>query len=249
MTVFSESEQTAYFDIQAAWTQNVRAFLYRKIMVGGRRRALDVGCGDGWLTAELAAKVREEAVGCDIDESRLAAARTAHPTLSFVRSESAVLPFTDRSFDLVCCHFTLLWAADPPALLAEMRRVTAPGGVVAALAEPDWGGYLEWPDLGMRELLCTALAAQGAEPLAGRQLSAWFVAAGMSAEVGITGGPWRPTAAGLDAAWLHHRRTLAGFAEERRLRLAERRARRAWETGERLEYLPIAWAVAGLPGK
>lgn len=249
MTVFTETEQAAYFQAQAVWTGELRAFLYRRIAVGGRRRALDVGCGDGWLTAELATKVREEAVGCDNDETALAAARAAHPALSFVRGEPAKLPFPDGCFDLVCCHFTLLWAADPPALLAEMRRVAAPGGVVTALAEPDWGGFIEWPELGLRELLCAALAAQGAEPLAGRRLREWFGAAGLTAEIGFTAGPWRPDAAGIDTAWLHHRRTLAGFADERRLRLAERRARRAWETGERVEHLPIAWAVADQSGK
>jgi len=234
----------AYYRAQAGWTRELRDHVYRRLAVGTRGRALDVGCGDGHLTAELAAKVRDTAVGCDVDAGAVAAAGAAHPELSFVVSGSEKLPFADASFDLAVCHFTLLWAADPAALLAEMRRVTRPGGAVAALAEPDWGGYLQWPNLGLRELLATALASRGADPLAGRKLPAWFTAAGMACRYGLTGGPWRGDEADLAATWDHHRWTLAGFVDERRLRVMETQARRAAADGTAVIHLPLAWAVA-----
>jgi len=233
----------AYYEQQAAWTADLRAHIYRQVGVGARRRALDVGCGGGWLVAELAGKVREQAVGCDVDPARIDAARAKYPALEFATSEPARLPFADHSFDLVVCHFTLMWAADPVALLAEMRRVAAPDGALAALAEPDWGGYLEWPDLGLRDLLCAALAAQGADPLAGRKLKEWFDRAGLRGQVGITGGPWQTDDAGLDAAWEHHRLTLSGFVEEKKLRKLEALDRRAFREGRRLTHLPLCWAV------
>lgn len=234
----------AYYRGQAVWTRDLRDFLYRQLAIGARHRVLDVGCGDGHLTAELAAKVRETAIGCDVDEAAITAARQAYPELSFAVSQAEKLPYGDAEFDVALCHFTLLWATDPVALLAEMRRVTRPGGVVVALAEPDWGGYVQWPDLGLRELLSTALAARGADPHAGRKLRAWFAAAGLTARMGLTGGPWRGDGSSLDATWAHHRWTLEGFVDERRLRVMETKARRAIDDGTAVTHLPLAWALA-----
>lgn len=235
--------QLAYYRRQGEWTAALRAHIYRQTAVGNRARALDVGCGEGWLTAELAGKVRGEAVGCDIDEEAILAARAAHPGLNFVCSKPAELPFADNAFDFVACHFTLLWAADPVALLAEMKRVAAPGAAIAILAEPDWSGYIEWPDFGLRELVCAALATQGADPLAGRKLAAWAAQAGLAMTVGLTGGPWQPAPGDLDALWAHHHRLLDGFANERRLRVTERKERQAWIDGRRSLHLPLGWGV------
>jgi ubiquinone/menaquinone biosynthesis C-methylase UbiE len=241
MPVANLEAQLAYYHRQAAWTAGLRAHLYRQTAVGTRARALDVGCGDGWLTAELAGKVRGEAVGCDLDEAALAAARAAHPGLRFVQSEPAKLPFADGAFDFVGCHFTLLWAADPVALLREMKRVAAPGGAIVLFAEPDWGGFVEWPDFGLRELLCAALAVQGADPLAGRKLTDWAAQAGLALTVGLTGGPWQPAPGDIDALWEHPHRLLDGFANERRLRVTEGKERQAWADGRRSIHLPLGW--------
>ncbi|HPM76725.1 MAG TPA: methyltransferase domain-containing protein [bacterium] len=234
----------AHYARQAAWTASLRAHVYRQVGLGVRERVLEVGSGGGAIAAELAAKTRGEVVGCDVDPAMLAAAQAAHPQIKFVLSEQARLPFADDCFDFVCCHFTLLWAADPVALLAEMKRVAQSGAAIAALAEPDWGGYLEWPDLGLRDLLCVALASEGADPLAGRKLVDWFALAGLNAQVGLTGGPWTTDEAGLDAAWEHHRLTLAGTVDARKLRVLEAKDRRAWREGGRLTHLPLAWALA-----
>jgi SAM-dependent methyltransferase len=239
------ADQLRYYRAQAGWTEALRAYALGQSQLATCDNALEVGCGGGWLTADLAAKVRGRAVGCDIDEATLALAREAYPTLSFDLSEPARLPYADAAFDFVCCHFTLLWAVDPVALLGEMRRVCAPGGRLAVLAEPDWGGFVEWPDLNLRDLVATALAMRGADPLAGRKLRAHLVAAGWEIEeLGLTAGPWSASPAAIDAAWDHHRWTLAGVLDERRLRVIETKARRAWEGGARLVHLPLAWAIA-----
>lgn len=236
--------QIAHFARQANWTASLRAHIYRQVGLGVREHVLEVGSGGGAITAELAGKARGEVIGCDIDPAMIAAAQAAHPTIRFRQSQPANLPFENDSFDFVCCHFTLLWTTDPVALLTEMKRVACPGAAVAALAEPDWGGYIEWPDLGLRDLLCTALASEGADPLAGRKLDDWFAKAGLTAQVGLTGGPWPTDAAGLDAAWEHHRLTLAGVLDARKLRVLEAKDRRAWREGGRLAHLPLAWALA-----
>ncbi|MDP8223011.1 MAG: methyltransferase domain-containing protein [Candidatus Lernaella stagnicola] len=244
MTASALEGKLAHYDSQAGWTRSLRAYLYRLAEIGTRERALDVGCGGGWLTAELHAKVKHGATGCDIDEDILTVARRAHSGPEFVVSRPARLPFADDTFDLCCCHFTLLWATEPVALLAEMKRVSRPGAIVLVMAEPDWGGYLEWPDLGLGPRIAAALATQGADPLAGRQLRAWLVEAGLTIrELGITAGPWPADENAIDAAWRHHRWTLADLVEERTLRVLERQARRAWAEGVRTVHLPLAWAA------
>ena len=233
---------------QAGWTGEIRRHVYQLLDLPARDRVLDVGCGGGAITAELSEQARGKAVGCDVNPAMLAVAQENYPHLVFEKNESAKLPFPDDEFDLVCCHFTLLWAQDPVALLREMKRVAKPGAPVAALAEPDWGGYLEWPDQGLRELICLALSTEGADPLAGRKLLDWFAQAGLTAQVGISSGPWFCDAAGLDAAWEHHRLTLSGIVDARRLRVLEAKDRRAWREGRRLSHLPLAWATAQYQG-
>ncbi len=238
------NELLAHYDRQATWTASLRVHVYRQVGLGVRERVLEVGSGGGAITAELAAKARGAVIGCDVDPAAIAAAQAAHPHIKFSLSEPRKLPFADASFDFVCCHFTLLWAADPVALLSEMKRVARPGAAIAALAEPDWGGYIEWPELGLRDLLCVALASEGADPLAGRKLADWFKQAGLNEQVGLTGGPWTTDEAGLDATWEHHRLALAGTVDARKLRVLEAKDRRAWREGGRLAHLPLAWALA-----
>jgi SAM-dependent methyltransferase len=73
------------------------------------------------------------------------------------------------SFDLVFAHNTLLWVRHLAAAVGEAVRVLAPGGALVAV-EPDYGGMMEYPDLGLRQLWLNALSRCGAEPLVGRRL-------------------------------------------------------------------------------
>jgi SAM-dependent methyltransferase len=89
--------------------------------------ALDLGCGDGRLTAELRAA---SVVGADV--SAVALARAARRVSQVVRVEpDEPLPFGDGSFDLVLCAETLEHVRDVQLLLSEARRVLRPGGTFA----------------------------------------------------------------------------------------------------------------------
>ena len=98
------------------------------------------------------------------------------------------------SIDAVVCHFFLLWMKQPEQALAEMHRVTRHGGCVVALAEPDYGGRIDYPDQFMElgRLQGTALQAQGADINAGRKLAALFHHAGFkNVQAGLLGGFWK----------------------------------------------------------
>jgi SAM-dependent methyltransferase len=150
---------------------------------------LDVGCGPGTITADLAARVTPgPVIGVDMSEEVLAEARavTLRPgvdNLSFEVGSVFELPFATDTFDVVHAHQVLQHVGDPVAALVEMRRVCRPGGVVAA-RDGDYPGFRYFPD---DPDLDRAIAAygdltrrNGANWDAGRRLLAWAHAAGFT---------------------------------------------------------------------
>ena len=106
----------------------------------GDERALDVGTGAGALAFALAPLIRE-VVGLDPVPELLELARArALPNTEFVEGDGTALPFPDASFDLAGTHRTLHRVAHPEQVVAELARVTRPGGhvlVVDQLAPDD----------------------------------------------------------------------------------------------------------------
>jgi ubiquinone/menaquinone biosynthesis C-methylase UbiE len=100
------------------------------VQPSGGERALDVGTGAGALAFALAPLVRE-VVGLDPVPELLELARQRElPNTEFVEGDGAALPFPDVSFDLAGTHRTLHHVARPARVLAELARVTRPGGHV-----------------------------------------------------------------------------------------------------------------------
>jgi 2-polyprenyl-3-methyl-5-hydroxy-6-metoxy-1,4-benzoquinol methylase len=158
---------------------------------------LDVGCGPGTITLDLAGRVAPgRVVGIDaaadvIDQASEAAA-TAQSSVEFAVGDTYALEFEDASFDVVHGHQVLQHLADPVAALREWRRVCRPGGVVAArdadyeamVWHPAEPGLDRWLDLYRR------LARHNhGEPDAGRTLLAWAHAAGFD-RVEATASVW-----------------------------------------------------------
>jgi SAM-dependent methyltransferase len=150
---------------------------------------LDVGCGPGTITCDLARRVAPGlTIGVDTSEDVLAearqvAGRTGTATASFEAGSVFDLRFDDDSFDVVHAHQVLQHVGDPVAALVEMRRVCRPGGVVAA-RDSDYPGFRFFPD---DPDLARAIAAygeltraNGANWDAGRRLLAWAHAAGFT---------------------------------------------------------------------
>ncbi len=97
------------------------------------QQALDVGCGPGALTAELVARLGVDHVtAVDPSASFVAAIRSRFPGVSVMEAPAEALPFEVDSFDASLAQLVVHFMTDPVAGLAEMRRVTRPGGVVVA---------------------------------------------------------------------------------------------------------------------
>lgn len=152
---------------------------------------LDVGCGPGTITADLAGRVAPgsvTAVEIAADVLRLAEDEIASRGLAnvqFAVADVHALDFPDDTFDVVHAHQVLQHVADPVLALKEMRRVCKPGGVVA-VRDADYGGFRWFPEVpGLDAWLSAYLdlaTSNGGHPDAGRRLRSWALAAGFPAE-------------------------------------------------------------------
>jgi demethylmenaquinone methyltransferase/2-methoxy-6-polyprenyl-1,4-benzoquinol methylase len=121
----------------AGWRK--RAASATGLTAGGS--ALDVACGSGKLSAELAriAGPGGRVVGLDFSHQMLEIARRDHPGIEFVEGDALNLPFDDESFDASTIAFGLRNLADPVRGLREMLRVVRHRAVVLEFVKPPRG--------------------------------------------------------------------------------------------------------------
>jgi ubiquinone/menaquinone biosynthesis C-methylase UbiE len=161
---------------QAAWTRDLRTYLFEKAGLADARRVLEVGCGTGAALRELNSPA--SLLGLDLEPASLAECRIHASAASLTRGDAHSLPYPDQSFDIVYCHFLLLWVRDPLQVVNEMARV---GRVVLALAEPDYSQRVDEP-AALKQLgkwQTEALVRQGANPSFGARLAETFYQAGI----------------------------------------------------------------------
>ena len=185
---------------------------------------LDVGCGPGSLTVDLAARVAPgRVVGLDVSPAPLAEARAlaarAGVDVEFVVGDGYALDAADGSYDVVHAHQVLQHLTDPVAALREMARVCRPGGLVA-VRDVDYAATTWFPaSAGLErwlELYSAVARRNSAEPDAGRRLLSWAHAAGLR-DVTATTGSWCFAAPDERAWWGRSwagRATASAFAEQ-----------------------------------
>lgn len=164
-------------------------------------KLLDVGCGPGTITADLAANYVPHGHITAVDfasdvlhKARQYAADRGVTNVDFMPADAHALPFPDDTFDVTHAHQVLQHVTDPVQILREMRRVTKPGGLVAT-RETDFAGFVWYPESeGMAEwmqMYVRVARANGGEPHAGRRLLAWARLAGFQpTQVTCTGSAW-----------------------------------------------------------
>ena len=176
--------------------ENSAAYLLPRLSSGVT--VLDVGCGPGTITADLATLVTPGRVtALETTEAALGLARAEIDRRGLTNVDFAVgdvhrLDFADDSFDVVHAHQVLQHVTDPVAALREMRRVTRPGGVVA-VRDSDYAAFTWFPEIPeLREwldLYQKVARGNGGEPDAGRRLLAWAHEAGFT-ELTATSSTW-----------------------------------------------------------
>jgi len=105
-------------------------------------KILDLAAGTGSSSEPLAA-AGADVIPADFSEGMLAAGRKARPHLAFTKADALNLPFSDGQFDLATISFGLRNTADIDLALAQMLRVTKPGGqlVVCEFSSPTFGPF------------------------------------------------------------------------------------------------------------
>jgi SAM-dependent methyltransferase len=154
----------------AAW---VNRFLQPVIDRQSVAKVLDVGCGPGEIANAVAdANPNLRLTGVDASAARIAEA-LAHDRVELINGDACDLPLEDESFDVVYCRFLLEYLPDKEQAVAELVRVTKPGGFILL---QDLDGQLVWnyPLSPERETIIdqslTALAKTGFDPMVGRKL-------------------------------------------------------------------------------
>lgn len=136
---------TAYEGYIGRWSGLVAREFLPWLEIPRDRRWLDVGCGTGVLTREIVDSMDPiEVVGVDPSEGFLehARAQTRDPRVRFEPADARALPSEDGAFDSVVAGLVLNFVPEPARGVAEMARVTRPGGRVGAYVW-DYAGRME----------------------------------------------------------------------------------------------------------
>lgn len=223
-TTYTHGYGAAVLDSHRTRTaENSAAHLLPHLRPG--RRLLDVGSGAGTITAGLARLVGPENVtALEVSEesaaiTRAELARQGIEGTQVVVGDAHDLDLPADSFDVVHAHQVLQHLSAPVTALAELRRVTRPGGIVA-VRDSDYEGFRwfpESPDLDRwLALYLRAARANGGTPDAGRRLLAWAHEAGFE-DVTPGASTWlyaTPEARTAWAATCAGRLTAGPFAEQ-----------------------------------
>jgi SAM-dependent methyltransferase len=233
---------------QANWTRPARQFLAKQLNFANAHRMLDVGCGTGALFPDLERTTFAKIVGLDIDLESLQLAKDSNTqVVGLTCGDAFYLPYLENCFDIVLCHYLLLWLPNPIAALAEMVRTTRKGGYVCILAEPDYGGRIDYPPAFERigQLQMESLRDQGADAAIGRKLPALLAQTGLvNPQVTLIGGHWSgpPDFDGWSSEWHVLEEDLRERLPAAELHALRQQDASAWERGERLLYVPTFYA-------
>lgn len=226
---------------QANWTRELRNYLFEKAGLERTDRVLEVGCGTGAVLRELTTPAPLH--GLDLEPVSLTQCRIHAPAASLTLGDAHVLPYADKSFDIVYCHFLLLWVSDPLQAVHEMARV---GRIVLALAEPDYRHRVDEPyslkPLG--EWQTQALIRQGANPFFGGGLAETFHQAGIELQETGTIQPAesKRSLVEWENEWVVLQADLAGFVPDEDIQKMKVLDEQARQRGERVLHVPTYFA-------
>jgi SAM-dependent methyltransferase len=152
----------AYERMMGAWSKLAGEIFLDWLAPRAGQKWIDVGCGNGAFTELIVARhAPAEVQGIDPSDGQLSYARTRSGTqmAQFRKGDAMALPFVARSFDVAIMALVIFFVPEPAEGVAEMVRVVAPGGSVAAYAwDMAGGGFPLQP-------IQTELKAMGFSPL------------------------------------------------------------------------------------
>ncbi|MEL7357168.1 MAG: methyltransferase domain-containing protein [Cyanobacteria bacterium J06634_6] len=175
---------------QASGLLNIEQQIWSSLGIGTGKRVLDVGCGSGVITQELAKRVYPgEVTGIDISQELIERSERAytiglqHPdnpetedlyrNVEFQQGEVTSLPFPEATFDFVYARLLFQHLSNPIEALSSIHRVLKPGGLLCVLdVDKAWTGMYPEPESSpaLEQALIKKQIAQGGDPWVGRKL-------------------------------------------------------------------------------
>ncbi|MDX8509730.1 class I SAM-dependent methyltransferase [Mesorhizobium captivum] len=155
-SIFTVHEASGYEQLMGRWSRRLAPLFIDFAGLAGGEKILDVGCGTGSLTFELAKSAAlAEIQAIDFSAVFVEAARQLNtdPRITIQQADATALPFADNAFDRALALLVLHFVPEAGKAVAEMRRVVRPGGVVAAVVWDHLGGMP-----GMRMMIDTVAA-------------------------------------------------------------------------------------------
>lgn len=135
----------AYEEYMGRWSQQVGEAFLEWLAPAKGLRWLDVGCGNGAFTEQIATRTAPAAMtGIDPSAEMLNFARAREPlrAAQFHQGSAMALPFADKSFDVAVMPLVIFFVPEPAKGVADLARVVRPGGTVAAYSwDMDNGGF------------------------------------------------------------------------------------------------------------
>jgi len=246
-THFSTTDWHNRFLRQSLWTTAIRNYVFKNTNLAPESRILEVGCGTGAVLSQNAKEFH--AFGVDINLEYLNFAHKHFNSLHISQGDGHSLPYSVDVFDLVFCHYLLLWVEKPIKILQEFKRVCKTGAKIIVFAEPDYGGRIDAPseleDLGHAQT--ESLQSQGANPFIGRNLLQLAHSTGLKVlEFGVLGSQSTTEIdyAFLESEWEMLLHDLSGHIDQSELNRYYLLDRKAWEDGTRVLFIPTFYLHA-----
>lgn len=137
------NDGAAYENMMGIWSRTAGDVFLDWLAPTKGLKWVDVGCGNGAFTENIVDRCQPVSVdGIDPSEGQLAFARQrpAGKLAKFQQGDAMALPFADKSFDAAVMALVIFFVPDPAKGVAELARVTKPGGLVATYAWDVLGG-------------------------------------------------------------------------------------------------------------
>ena len=237
---------------QSSWTENIRDYLLKDIPFTETTLLLETGSGSGVILSDLACKKPGQFVGIDINFDRCAVSTRNYRNIAVSNADAYALPYPSTAFDLVICHYFLLWLTDPNLVLQEIFRVLKSGGFFVAFAEPDYSSRIDLPcpldSLG--KLQTKALDGQGVNTITGKELATRIAHNGFrplkfgvaAYEHPIPGIPeW------WESEWQVMEHDLLPYLSAEEIAAYKNLDRDSWLSGTRVLWVPTAYALGQKP--
>lgn len=241
------------FSQQANWTKRVRDYLLDDLNLSQDASVLEIGCGTGVILADLISRYKlKSGIGVDVNLNRSIIATRNYCNIKIINADAECLPFSTSAFDVVFCHYLILWLAEPRNTILEAFRVLKQGGYFLAFAEPDYEHRVDAPAqlCKLGKLQTISLELQKANPGAGKDLANIVAASGFQlVKFGVPGyehpepglPPW------WESEWQVIQHDLADLISPDELIQYKNIDRQSWISGTRVLWVPTYYTMGRKP--